>query len=66
MAPEVLSKIVEQLLLAGIIGAIALGVKQLQAICHELTALKVTLAVLVEQVKDHDRRIVRIETVRDA
>lgn len=54
-------KVIEQMILLGIVGAIGLGVKQLQAICHELTLLKINLAVIVEQVKDHDRRLIKVE-----
>jgi hypothetical protein len=59
---EVLLRAVEHLLLAGIVAAISMGVSQLRSICKELTDLKVSLAVIVEQVKNHESRLARVES----
>lgn len=58
---ETVLKAIEQLLLAGVIGVISLGVTQLKSISTELNELKTSLAVIVVQVHDHDRRLEAIE-----
>lgn len=61
MTIEALLKLFEELLLAGTTGIIALGVRQLQAMAKDLHTLKVDIAVIVEKVREHDRRLNSLE-----
>jgi hypothetical protein len=62
---DFLFKALEQLILVGVAGIIALGVRQLQKIADELKDLKVDLAVMISKVQSHERRIETLEDRQD-
>lgn len=53
--------LVHQLLLAGVIGAIGLASTHLGEISKDLNAIKTQLAVAIDKVGEHDKRLDRLE-----